>query len=73
MRPARSLLPSIPASVYTLALVLASCGGAAIVLCGAWIVTNELGGAELGRALIYVGLVLTVAAACVATQPWGPR
>jgi hypothetical protein len=70
---ARESLPSIPASVYTLALVLASCGGAAIVLCGAWIVTNEPGAAELGRALIYVGLLLAVAAACVATQPWGPR
>jgi hypothetical protein len=73
VRPARELPPSIPASVYTLALVLASCGGAAIVLCGAWIVTNEPTAAELGRALIYVGLLLAVAAACVATQPWGPR
>jgi hypothetical protein len=73
VRPARESLPSIPASVYTLALVLASCGGAAIVLCGAWIVTHEPGAADLGRALIYAGLVLAVAAACVATQPWGPR
>lgn len=73
MKLARESLPSIPASVYTLALLLASCGGAAIVLCGAWIVTNEPGAAELGRALIYAGLVLTVAAASVATQPWGPR
>ena len=73
MKLARESLPSIPASVYTLALLLASCGGAAIVLCGAWVVTNEPGAAELGRALIYVGLALTVAAACVATQPWGPR
>lgn len=73
MRPARHLPPSIPASVLTLALLLASCGGAAIVLCGAWIVTHEPGAAELGRAMIYAGLVLAVAAACVATQPWGPR
>ena len=73
MKLARESLPSIPASVYTLALLLASCGGAAIVLCGAWIVTNEPGAAELGRALVYEGLALTVAAACVATQPWGPR
>lgn len=73
MKPARTLPPSIPASVFTLALLLASCGGAAIVLCGAWVVANEPGAAELGRAMIYVGLVLAVAAACVATQPWGPR
>lgn len=73
MRPARHLPPSIPASVCALALLLASCGGAAIVLCGAWIVTHEPGAAELGRAMIYAGLVLAVAAACVATQPWGPR
>ena len=75
MKRARELPPSIPASILTLALVGASCGGAAVSLCGAYLVVHPEAGAsiELARALIYAGLLWAVAAAVGASQPWGPR
>lgn len=59
-------LPPSPADVLcSLALILATCGGAALALVGCWMATHPEAGAtiETARAVIYAGLVLAVGGA----------
>lgn len=57
--------------MYRLALILASVGGAAIGLCGMWLVTQGES-VTVGRAMVDGGLALTIGAA-IAAAPWGGR
>lgn len=59
------------AAFYRLALIIASVGGAAIGLCGMWLVTQGES-VTVGRAMVDGGLALTICAA-IAAAPWGER
>jgi hypothetical protein len=49
-------------ALYRLGLIAASVGGALLAMGGAWLL-SEGAAATVGRALVYGGLVLTLAAA----------
>lgn len=49
-------------ALYRFALIAASLGGAAIGMCGMWLVAHG-DGVEAGRAMVDGGLALTIAAA----------
>ena len=72
MKLARELPPSIGHALFSIALLAAVCGGAALCLSGAWCATHPESGAslELARTLTYAGLALAVAGAVAASQPW---
>lgn len=72
MKLARELPPSASSALYAFALLATVCGGAGLALCGAWCATHPESGAtiELARTLTYAGLVLAVAGAVAASQPW---
>lgn len=58
-------------TLYRLGLIAASVGGAAMGLCGMWLVTQGEA-VTVGRAMVDGGLVLTIAAA-IAAAPWRVR
>ena len=72
MKLARELPPSVSSALYAFVLLATVCGGAGLALCGAWCATHPESGAtiELARTLTYAGLVLAVAGAVAASQPW---
>lgn len=72
MKLARPMPPSIGPALYAFALLAAVCGGAGLALCGAWCATHPESGAslEFARTLTYAGLLLAVAGAVAASQPW---
>jgi hypothetical protein len=69
---ARTMPPSIGAALFSIALIVAVCGGVGLCLSGAWCATHPESGAsiELARTLTYAGLALAVAGAVAASQPW---